>query len=152
MWKEFHDGKEDQDAYEKPLFSSQKNNLRKNHSTPELLKSFLASVRSEISGPRNRNQAKCNLPVEELAALKDLINLQKNKKIVIKACDKGAGILILDFNDYLKACYQHLTSELSPGNPYYTEVNTLDIERARTKIKGVLQQALDENIITNNEP
>ena len=37
------------------------------------------------------------------------------------------------------------------GNPYYTEVNTLDIERARTKIKGVLQQALDENIITNNE-
>jgi hypothetical protein len=114
LWKEFHHAKEDQDAYEKPLLSTQKTNLPKNHTTPELLKNILASVRSEFSDRRNCNQAEDNLPVEELAALKDLINLQKNKKIVIKACNKGAGILILDFNDYLKACYQHLTSELSP--------------------------------------
>ena len=35
--KEFQHGKYDQDSYEKPLFSTQKTNLPKNHSTPELL-------------------------------------------------------------------------------------------------------------------
>ena len=83
--KEFQHGKDGQDSYEKPLFSTQKTNLPKNHSTPELLENFLVSVRSEISHLRNCNQTECNLPVEELAALKDLINLQKNWKIVIKA-------------------------------------------------------------------
>ena len=66
-------------------------------------------------------------------------------------CDKGAGILILDFEDYLKACYTHLTAEASPGNPYYSPVNVLDIEKTKTKIKEVLKEGLDKKIITQSE-
>ena len=55
---------------------------------------------------RNRNEVKSNLPEEEIQAIRDLINLQKNKTIVIKPCDKGAGIIILDYPVYMRACYQ----------------------------------------------
>ena len=77
--------------------------------------------------------------------------MQRDRKIVIKPCDKGAGILILDLEDYLKACYNHLTSEVSPGKPYYSQVNVFDIEKTKTEIKDVLQEGLDKNIITKSE-
>ena len=51
---------------------------------------------------------KCNIPQKEIEALKDLIRLQKERKNTIKACDKGSGIIILDFNEYMRACYSHL--------------------------------------------
>ena len=46
-----------------------KNNLPQNYIVPEGLKTFLSSVKSEITDPRNRNTAECNLPREELEAL-----------------------------------------------------------------------------------
>ena len=46
--------------------------------------------------PRNRNEEKCNLPQEEINALKELIKLQKDRNIIIRPCDKGAGIVVLD--------------------------------------------------------
>ena len=46
---------------------------------------------------------------------------------MVKACDKGAGIIILDFNNYLKACYDHLlekqTYKEDQESNYYVEVN-----------------------------
>ena len=60
--------------------------------------------------PRNRNNEKCNLPPQEINALKELVRMQRERKIIIKACDKGAGIMILDFTSYMKACYEHLMS------------------------------------------
>ena len=77
--------------------------------------------------------------------------MQRDRKIVIKPCDKGAGILILDFEDYLKACYNHRTSEVSPGKPYNSQVNVFDIEKTKTEIKDFLQEGLDKNIITKSE-
>ena len=41
-------------------------------------------------------------------ALKDLVKLQKERKIVIKQCDKGAGLIILNFEDYMTAANKHL--------------------------------------------
>ena len=41
----------------------------------------------------------CNLPIKEINALNHLIQLQKQRSIVIKVCDKGAGVMIMDFND-----------------------------------------------------
>ena len=49
---------------------------------------------------------------EELEALKELIRLQGEQIITIKACDKGAGVLIVDCKEYLHACYEHLYSML----------------------------------------
>ena len=61
VWQEFHHGKE-KDTNNLPIFKTNKTNLPKNHKTPEGLKTFLDSVKSEISDPRNKNKAKCNLP------------------------------------------------------------------------------------------
>ena len=68
--------------------------MPQNYSVPEGLKIFLGAVKSEITDPRNRNSKECNLPIEEINALKELIKMQRDRKIVIKPCDKGAGILI----------------------------------------------------------
>ena len=84
-------------------------------------------------------------------ALKDLNQLQKDRVIVVRACDKGAGIMLLDFEDYLRACYNHLTAQLTPGKPYYSPVNALDVEKANQNIKDVLKEGLDAKIITQAE-
>ena len=46
---------------------------------------MLNAIRSEIMDPWNRNQEKCKLPQEEPNALKELIKLQKERVIIIKA-------------------------------------------------------------------
>ena len=91
--------------------------MPKGYTTPNDLKIFLSSIKSELSDPRNRNKEDCNLPINEIHALKQLITLQKERKIVIKACDKGAGIMILDVKDYIKACYNHLLSKTASDKP-----------------------------------
>ena len=92
--------------------------MPKNHTTPEGLKVFLNSIKSEINDPKNRNEENCNFPIDELNALKELIDLQKERKIVIKPCDKGAGIIILNFNEYMQACYDHLVSKTAENQSY----------------------------------
>ena len=102
----------------------------------KVFKIFLAAIRSEIMDPRNRNEEKCNLPKEEILALKELIRLQKERIIVIKAADKGAGIVILNFQDYIKACYEHLMSsvpsesehDINDPKMYYKPVNEFALE------------------------
>ena len=109
-WQEYWFGKEKNEPQIKTIFKSQKINLPKNHPTPVGLKVMLSSIRSEILDPMNRNKEDPNLPKEEMKALKQLIILQKERVIIIKAADKGAGIVILNFKDYMKTCYDHLLS------------------------------------------
>ena len=88
--------------------------------------------------PRNRNDVKCNLPHDEIIALKELVRLQKNRVITLKACDKGAGIMVLDFNAYMRACYEHLlssqpnssTEDKSAPKMYYKKEDEFTLERA----------------------
>ena len=112
IWFEYWNGLEKDEEYVTPIFRTHKNKLPKNYTSPTGLKTFLSSIRSEIMDPRNRNSEKCNLPSEEVTALKELIRLQKERIIVIKAADKGAGIVILNFQDYMKSCYDHLLSSI----------------------------------------
>ena len=109
IWHEYFHGYENDGDARKKIFKTNKNNLPKKYKTPDGLKTYLSSIKSEIMDHRNRNNVKSNLPQEEIQAIRDLINLQKNKTIVIKPCDKGAGIIILDYSDYMRACYQHLS-------------------------------------------
>ena len=68
--------------------------------------------------------------------MKDLIRLlKKNRIIVIKACDKGAGILILNFNKYMRACYEHLIAKTKDNIPYYKEVDNFEVKRICLKTK-----------------
>ena len=49
--------------------------------------------------PLNRNTQNPHLPKAEIEALKELIRLQREITIIIKAADKGAGIVILTFKE-----------------------------------------------------
>ena len=151
IWHEYWHGREKDKDYKKPLFRSQKNNLPKNYQTPKGLKSYLDSVKSAIMDPRNRNKEDCNLPVEEVQALKELIKMQRDRVIIIKPCDKGAGILILDFKSYMKSCYEHLLEKQSSTQNYYKKVSELDLERAKAKIYNTLEEALNNKVITDEE-
>ena len=105
--------------------------------------------------PKNRNTVKCNLPVEEVAALKELIKLQRERVIMIKSCDKGAGIMILDFKTYMQACYEHLlekqTNTQGEENNYYVMVEDYEIDKSKVIIKNILIEALESEIITKEE-
>ena len=150
IWQEYFYGK-DEDKKEEPIFKEYKTNLPNNYTIPEGLKTFLGAVKSDITDHRNRNSVECNLPKEELEALNDLIKLQKDRKIIIKACDKGAGIIILNYKEYMRACYMHLTAEQTPGVPYYSPVSLLALEDTKTKIDTILHEALVNNIISKKE-
>ena len=137
--------------YEPPLFRTHKTNMPNKYSIPEDLKVFLGSVKSEILDPRNRNQIKCNLPDSELHALQELQRLQKERQIVVKACDKGAGIIIMNFNDYLQVCYEHLTSKQTNEQSYYSTGSDWDIEKAIRKINVTLKEGLENGYIDKSE-
>ena len=64
----------------------------------------------------NRNKVRPNLPPEELKGLNELIKLQRDRIITIKPCDKGAGLIILDFDAYMNSCYNHLESKQKQPN------------------------------------
>ena len=158
LWHEYWHGKDEDTEYIKPVFKHKKNNLPKNYTSPSGLKTFLNSIKSEIMDPRNRNEEKCNLPQEEIIALKHLVKLQRERIITIRPCDKGAGIVILDFKMYMKACYEHLlskqpdqTNSLKGDNRYYKKEDEFALERAKKHILSVLKEGLDKEIITKEE-
>ena len=91
------------------------------------------------------------MPQDELEALKQLQQLQRERKIVVRACDKGAGVMILNFDDYVKACYEHLTSHQSPDNPYYSEASDLELQQAKNNIKLTLDEGFERGYINKSE-
>ena len=151
IWTEYWYGREDQGTTPVPIFKLHKTNLPKKYAVPDGLKTFLNSVKSELKDHRNRNAVECNLSINELTVLQTLQKLQKDREIVIRACDKGTGVIILDFEEYIKACYGHLTAELTLGQPYYSQVNELEIEITKVKISNILEEGLNDEIITKTE-
>ena len=155
IWKEFWYERESEEPYEKQMFKTNKSNYPKNYKIPNGVKTFVSSVKSELLDYKNRNKAKCNLPKEEIEALSQLIKLQKERKIMIKPCDKGAGVIILDFMEYMRSCKQHLESEQKDdngqSNRYYIEVDEKVLKDAKHKITMLLEQGIDNNIITKQE-
>ena len=116
---------------------------------------FLCAMKSELIDPKNRNQVECNLPSDELEALKILIQLQRDRIITIKPCDKGAGVIILDFEEYVNVCNEHLNLlQENPNDemkPFYHKIDSSQLDEAKIKIKHVLEEALDNKVITNTE-
>ena len=155
IWHEYFYGKESNSEMRPKIFKSNKSNLPRNYKLPEGLKTYLGSIKSEIMDHRNRNDIKCNLPQEEIQAIKDLIKLQKDRIIVIKSCDKGAGMIILDFPVYMMACYEHLSSVkiMDNGEPkqYYLKVDEMELERTKSKIRNIVQEGLDNKILSKEE-
>ena len=151
IWKEFWYNNEDKSKSSIPIFKRRKTNMPKNHKTPNALKTFLSAIKSEIMDPQNRNKEECNIPKDELEAMKHLIKLQKERKIIIKQCDKGAGIIIHNFKDYVKSCYEHLLSKTLQEDRYYEQVEDIELIISKNKIRKVLEDGLNQQIISKEE-
>jgi hypothetical protein len=141
IWKEFWFGKES-DNYIPPIFKQKKTNFPRNHKAPTGLLNYLAAVKSDIMDPMNRNKVSSNISEEEKEALKTLIKLQRERQIVVKPCDKGAGIIILDFQEYLRACIEHLEAETNTGEKYYKKLMQLFLKTLRIKLPILLNNGL----------
>ena len=50
---------------------------------------------------------------------------------MVKQCDKGAGIILLDFKEYVSACMKHLEAKTDTGENYYREVGNDIMEEAK---------------------
>ena len=119
------------------------------------MKVFLNGVKSEIEDPKNRNKTRPNLPPDELKGLQDLIKLQKERTITIKPCDKGAGVIILDFDAYMNSCYEHLSQKQKQedGNTknYYEKVEETKLEEIKDDIKLLLEEGYENEYLTQSE-
>ena len=155
IWKEFWMNRTQEQTYKPPIFKSRKTNFPKNHKSPNGLKTYLGAVKSEIMDPHNRVKVKCNLSEDEIEALMELVKLQKERKLTIKQCDKGAGIIVLNFVDYIKACTEHLegkqTYEDGTTKQYYKKEDEAKYYEAESKLKEVLEEGLDNGIISKEE-
>ena len=101
--------------------------------------------------PKTRNKIHCNITDEEKTALKTLIKLQKERQIVVKPCDKGAGIILLDFEENVSACIKHLEAKTDTGENYYREVGNDIMEEAKQKIINIIEEAFDNETISKDE-
>jgi hypothetical protein len=84
-------------------------------------------------------------------ALSTLVKLQRNCIIVIKPCDKGAGIIICDYNKYVTSCEKELDSTTKSGEKYYKEITQKNLTTAKEVIDNTLKKALDSNRISKTE-
>ena len=94
----------------------------KNNRSPDLT-SFITNFQHDIHKTLTENESKFwnNLSPDERQALKTLAN---DQNIVIKPADKGGAIVIMNIEDYEKACNDHLSDanfyEQLPENPTTT--------------------------------
>ena len=151
LWKEFWFGKDSEEAYNPPMFKKRKQNFPSKHTAPRGLRDCLAAVKSEIADPKNRRRVVSNIKEDEKEALHKLVRLQKERQIVIKPCDKGAGIIILNFNEYMTAALVHLEATTATGEKYYKKVNDSFLKEAKQKITNIVQEAYDNEILSKEE-
>ena len=155
LWNEFwkEKGNNEENKKTNSIFKILKNNFP-NYKSSESLKAFLNSIKSDLMDPLNRKKVAPNLNGDEYKALLELSKLQKERKIVIKQCDKGAGIIILNYDDYIKSCNEHLEMTKNVGDQvvnYYQRVEESEFIRSKERIKEVLEEARDNDIIDKDE-
>ena len=116
------------------------------------LQDYLTAVKSQIMDPKNRNKVEGNVFDDVKDALKGLVKLQKEHKIVIRLCNKGAGIIILDFEEYIKACIENLESKTNNiGEFYYQKVDDQTLEEAKIKITNIVNEGFHNEILSEQE-
>ena len=90
-----------------------------------------------------------------MVALKELIDLQKNRIITIKPADKRSGIVLLNFEDYWKSCFDHLNSQqLQPDGTflnYYEKDEENFLEEAQETIFKLVEEGYDNGYISKEE-
>lgn len=93
---------------------------------------------SNLISTNSRNKKLYNLSKEEYNAIRSL----REKDIIIKPCDKGAGICILSPADYEQKCYQLLndTKDYSRHQQTTTDINTKIHEESTELLRKFLRK------------
>ena len=86
-------------TYVKKPWKPVSTNLPTNAAAPELNTFINGSLNCVLGSDLNKIHV--NLPEREQRAMKQLISLQKDRKIVIKACDKTGGSAVMNTCDYV---------------------------------------------------
>lgn len=159
LWKEFFYNEEEKE-YTEPIFKKEKTNIPKNHATPRPLQIFLNSVENNLQDKSLWNKAlldpkRSNISKEEFKALQNLIKLQKDRVITIKPADKGAGIIICNFSDYVETCESHLNATQAQPNgpplPYYQHTSQEHLNATIKHISRIVKEGKENDYITENE-
>ncbi len=101
--------------------------------TNPYINNLIHKLSGKISSINNKN-IKRNLSKKEKSALHDLKN---NKNIIIKKCDKGGGIAILD-----RTVYIHKIETMLTDKDTYIEINDANSKQQKSKSDDLIKYAL----------
>ena len=77
------------------------------------------------------------------------VNSLSCKWVIFKI--KGSGIIVLDFDVYLKACIEHLEGKTTTGDSYYKKVVKGVLTEAKEKILNILKEGFNNEILSKEE-
>ncbi|XP_070549126.1 uncharacterized protein [Ptychodera flava] len=106
------------------------------------LEAFLSAVEQDIVNEDNWRQTYDNIDPDERLAIKQLRN---NNAITIKAADKGNGIVVMDTQDYINKCLEHLNN-----TNYYQTLDQDPTEIYTKELQTKIRRWLQKNWITND--
>jgi len=81
----------------------------------------------------------------------ELNMLQKDRQIIIKEGDKGAGICIANFVDYHETVRKHLQEKSATGIPYYKPISKAEVKKITKSIEQSLNDGLKKGYLTSQE-
>ncbi|XP_070567319.1 uncharacterized protein [Ptychodera flava] len=106
------------------------------------LEAFLSAVEQDIVNEDNWRQTYDNIDPDERLAIKQLRN---NNAITIKAAGKGNGIVVMDTQDYINKCLEHLNN-----TNYYQTLDQDPTEIYTKELQTKIRRWLQKNWITND--
>jgi hypothetical protein len=142
------------------IFKQEKTNFPNRGNVAKPLQTFLNTVESNLQNrtlwnKKHLNPKIRNLPEDEFEALQNLVKLQKERQIIVKPADKGSGIVVVNYDDYVNSCNQHLLSSqqqpTGPPLPYYKPSSEKDLDTMKHQIVSVLKDGLNNKWITKSE-
>ena len=116
----------------------------RNNRSPNLQK-FISDIQEDIRHSLSNNNTKYwnNLSNDQRQALQSLIN---DQTIIVKPADKGGAIVVMNRNDYEKAC-----TETLQNNEFYEELAKDPSSQYRKEVDDIAQVLKDKNYINNFE-
>ena len=125
-------------------------NMPRGHSAPAELKNCIAATKFEITGAP-LNKVRDNLNRELREGMRELQQLQKERKIVIKRSDKAGGLVLMNFTPYKEAGDRKIKETYVDADgqvqPKYKQVSEAVLKRQHKKLLEVTKEGVEKGLI-----
>ena len=132
-----------------------KTNHPRNHSTPAALKSCIAANMMNIPSSVNIRKVRPNISPAMRAAVGELIDLQRERVIVIKPSDKAGGFVIMDFDTYKadmdKKMEEKFVDTDSVEKLKYPLSSQEQLKREHELVKKIIEEGRDKGFISEED-